>query len=520
MKVWSGSKAAGWLVEKTSGFLDTRLSRRSFVSKATLAGTAVAASGCAVITQPGSPFTYITNCGGGSLCRDGYTEFCCVINQGVNACPPGSIASGWWRADYSVFCNGTRYYIDCNDFGGGGPCRCGAGCNTRKVYCNHFRYGQCAQWIPGTGVIACRMVTCVPPFQIPELGCTPSGAVDNATAGHFTDCTPYAPPQLVDAPALPTVGAVVATTPGALLLAVRGSDGAVWQQSFDGSNWAPAWESLGGSASSNVSLVASGAADIHLAVRAADRSVAWQRQTAGVWGGWQSLGGVAASDVVLGFAGAGVDLVTRGTDKQLATKRFEGDSWSAWASLGGLGTSDPVMVSDGTKSVFFVRGYTGNTAEKVRDGGWSGWHDLSGVASSDPGAALTTGARHAFVRGSDYALYASHNQGGGWTHWEQFGTNATSDPVAVAEGDAVSVFVRAIDNTLSHRRWESGSWGPWESLGIVVKSNPAGVADAAGLWVFVQGTDDAVWWLLRTGGVWSAPAPLPGLTIAPVRGTS
>ena len=32
------------------------------------------------------------------LCTDGYTEFCCTINNGINACPPGSFAGGWWRA--------------------------------------------------------------------------------------------------------------------------------------------------------------------------------------------------------------------------------------------------------------------------------------------------------------------------------------------------------------------------------------------------------------------------------------
>ena len=31
----------------------------------------------------------------------------------MNACPPGTFAGGWWRADFSSFCNGTRYYIDC-----------------------------------------------------------------------------------------------------------------------------------------------------------------------------------------------------------------------------------------------------------------------------------------------------------------------------------------------------------------------------------------------------------------------
>jgi hypothetical protein len=188
-----GLAFADRLVERSSELLDANVSRRGFIAKATLTGSAVAAAGCVPVTQPGSPYTYITDCPGGALCRDGYTEFCCVINRGQNSCPPNSVPSGWWRADYSVYCNGTRYYIDCNDYSGGGPCRCSDGCNHRKVYCNHFRYGQCNQHIPGTGVIACRVVTCTPPYAIPGTNCVPSGAVDNATAGHNTDCSPYVP---------------------------------------------------------------------------------------------------------------------------------------------------------------------------------------------------------------------------------------------------------------------------------------------------------------------------------------
>jgi hypothetical protein len=190
-----GFAPASWLVEKTSTLLGAKISRRSFIARTTMLGTAVVASGCNVITQPGPPYTFVNQCGTGTLCRDGYTEFCCVINNGINACPPGTAAAGWWRADYSIFCSGTRYYIDCNDWkaGASGGCRCAAGCGTRKVYCNHFRYGQCNQWIGGTGVIACRMVVCTPPYLL-NIGCTPSGAVDNATAGHYADCARFTPP--------------------------------------------------------------------------------------------------------------------------------------------------------------------------------------------------------------------------------------------------------------------------------------------------------------------------------------
>src|SRR4029077_4203018 len=90
-----GVAFTNWLVNKTAGLLEKKSSRRGFLLGSAMVGSAVAVAGCAPGTQPGSPYNHITDCAGG-LCTDGYTEFCCTINNGVNACPPGSFAGGWW----------------------------------------------------------------------------------------------------------------------------------------------------------------------------------------------------------------------------------------------------------------------------------------------------------------------------------------------------------------------------------------------------------------------------------------
>ena len=80
-----------------------------------------------------------------------------------NQCPPGSLLGGWWKVDGSGFCNGPRYYMDCNapcggcGCGGSGVCSggcsgtgCGCAlgdCNNRKAGCIGFRYGQCNQQV-------------------------------------------------------------------------------------------------------------------------------------------------------------------------------------------------------------------------------------------------------------------------------------------------------------------------------------------------------------------------------------
>jgi len=200
-----GVAMSNWMVRRASSFLAARSSRRGFLVGAAVTGSALAASGVKFATQPGSAYAAITDCPPTSLCNDGYTEFCCTINQGQNTCPPGSFAGGWWRADFSSFCNGTRYYIDCmqdccgprrgDGFCSGCiACQCGAGCDTRKVYCNYFRYGQCHQEIAESGPIACRVVTCTPPYAT-DPSCSPVSAVDNSTAEHTAAClTPRLPP--------------------------------------------------------------------------------------------------------------------------------------------------------------------------------------------------------------------------------------------------------------------------------------------------------------------------------------
>ena len=198
-----------WLVRRTSSFLASRSSRRGFLIGSAVTGSAVTAAGVKFATRPGTAYAAITDCPPGSACLDGYTEFCCTINAGQNTCPPGSFAGGWWRADFSTFCNGTRYYIDCmqNCCGprrGDGfcsgcvECQCGGGCDKRKVYCNYFRYGQCHQEIAESGPIACRVVTCVPPYAT-DPSCTPVSAVDNATAEHTAACltTPAGIPTII-----------------------------------------------------------------------------------------------------------------------------------------------------------------------------------------------------------------------------------------------------------------------------------------------------------------------------------
>ena len=184
-----------------------RTSRRGFLSRATITATALTVAPVDYLLRPGTAYAAVCECAPGSacncsaLCCDGYTQFCCTINDGVNACPPGTFAGGWWKADGSEYCAGARYYIDCN---GKCSCGCSAGatcsscdgltcqcalsdCNNRHVGCTEFRYGQCHQEIGCAGRILCRVVSCTPPWQL-DSTCTTATFTDDYTANHFAPC--------------------------------------------------------------------------------------------------------------------------------------------------------------------------------------------------------------------------------------------------------------------------------------------------------------------------------------------
>jgi hypothetical protein len=186
------------LVETSATFLERRFSRRSALLRFAVAGSALSVAPLRYLLYPGTALAVVvpSSCSTGD-CTDGYTAFCCEINDGVNACPSGTFPGGWWKCtDYTghnlCAAEGVRYYVDCNRLPGyafPGGCRCaGNDCSSRRVDCNVFRYGQCNTQIEGTTEVVCRLVTCQNPGTIPSLNCGSSLKVDNGVCGHDVPC--------------------------------------------------------------------------------------------------------------------------------------------------------------------------------------------------------------------------------------------------------------------------------------------------------------------------------------------
>jgi hypothetical protein len=190
-----GARLAGAL----GGLLERRTSRRGALARGALVGSALAVAPIRYLVRPQNAWAVISpgNCPPGAKCNDGYTVFCCEIEQGQNHCPENTYVAGWWKCtDYtgSGLCHdqGYRYYLDCNRIPGQqfpGGCQCANGdCHRRRVDCNHFRYGQCNTQVHGTTEVVCRIVVCQHPAQVPGLNCNATEMVDDRTCVHEADC--------------------------------------------------------------------------------------------------------------------------------------------------------------------------------------------------------------------------------------------------------------------------------------------------------------------------------------------
>ncbi len=197
------------VLSRATDAVASRLDRRSFIARSALVGSALVTAPADLLLRPTSAYAAICTCLGqscdcGSLCCDGYTEFCCSI-YGVNLCPTGSLTGGWWKADGSSFCGGAaRYYMDCHKPCGtcscgssgicsgscnGTACGCGLGrCDYRKAGCTAFRYGNCSNSVACIGPIQCRVVTCTAPWVVDSSCSSTDVRTDNNTAGHNRPC--------------------------------------------------------------------------------------------------------------------------------------------------------------------------------------------------------------------------------------------------------------------------------------------------------------------------------------------
>ena len=480
-----------WLVSRTASMLDDATSRRSFLTKVAVAGSALALAPWRYLLRPDPAYAVVCGqCGGTGLCCDGYTEFCCVL-YGDNACPPGSFAGGWWKADGSTFCGGqARYYVDCHNecrrcgcSGGSGfcgqacvDCSCGcASCANRQNCCTNFRYGQCNQDISCVGPIACRVATCSPPY-LWDRSCTTLSLTDQRTVTHSAGC--LAEPGttwhswVAQGGVLRSAPAVASWGVNRLDVFVLGTNSEIWHKFFDYNRWS-GWSSLGAPPRAPGGILDPDEEDEEISDPAA---VSWGRNR--------------------------IDLFATGTSGRLWHKWWDGTRWLGWKDLGGDLAGPPAVSSWATNRLdVFAPGAEGDLQHIFWAGsGWSSWESLGGVIEGRP-AAVSWGPNRidVFVRGADDAMWHKWWDGLRWVGWKSLGGVLRSGPAAASwDQHRLDVFVRGTDDALWQRTWDGRQWVPWTPRGGVLRSDPATAGWGGNrIDVFVRGTDDQLWqnWL-------------------------
>jgi hypothetical protein len=186
------------LAQGAGALLARGTSRRGFLRRTALIGAAASVAPMRYLLRPEPAMAVVRpgNCGGGSKCADGFTEFCGSIRKDkANKCPANSYVAGWWKCSRyrgGKLCrkDGARFYVDCNRRPGRScGCKCGRNrCGFGRTCCNNFRYGQCNTQIGGVTEVVCRVVTCTRPWKIREFNCNRTLAKDNRTCGHEAAC--------------------------------------------------------------------------------------------------------------------------------------------------------------------------------------------------------------------------------------------------------------------------------------------------------------------------------------------
>ena len=225
---------------------------------------------------------------------------------------------------------------------------------------------------------------------------------------------------------------------------VRGSDGGLWQETWNGSTWS-SWASLGGLLTAAPSAVSWGS-----------NNGLWHRAWDGTsWGSWEPIGGVLTSGpAATALATNRLDVFMRGTDNGLWHAWWDGTRWS-WQALGGFLTSDPTAVAWGPNHLdVFARGTDNGLWHLWWDAttGWSSWQPLGGFLTSAPAtSSCAAGHLDVFATGTDASLYQI-GYNGSWGNWQRLGGYWASDPGAVCltGTTTVNLFERGPDAALWH----------------------------------------------------------------------
>lgn len=291
----------------------------------------------------------------------------------------------------------------------------------------------------------------------------------------------------------------VITHNGALNVFIRGGDGQIYNQYWNGTSWT-GFSSIGGNMASDPAVITIGAA-LNVFARGADNQIYHKYNNGSGWSGWASTGSstMRGNPKVVAH-GSEVDLFALGTDNQPYKKTWNGTGWGGWSSLGNYMDSSPAALSFNSELDVVMRGGDNQIYKDTWNGSsWSGFNTLgnpgSGGAAGNPDIMQFGNRFDIWTNTAQNHVYKRTWTGSSWTNWADMGSGFAGDVDAMQYNSDINVFVRGSDGHIYTRYYSanSQSWSSWTSLGGSIAGEPTAVQYGSELSVFATGTDSKVY---------------------------
>jgi len=511
--------------------------RRSFLARVTVGASALTVDPLRFLLEPVSAWDAV--CGSENTCGEGWSVFCCTINNGSNTCPSGSFVAGWWKSDNSSFCGGgPRYIIDCNQLANV-ACSCGCptnSCDNRRTCCNQFRYGQCHQEIVQYGPVRCRIVSCVPPWEV-DATCTTASATDNRTSDHNAPCNDYSPPKPPAPPppgAMPSSGPVAVNNDGRIEAFGIGAVGNMLQNCYQyeiGRGWS-VWGPIGGSwpVPTSISVGRNVSGSLQVFVRGADGHIrtTLQGPIGTGWSAFSSIGsGLVSAPAVARNLDGRLEVFAVGTDGKLkhSWQNTPGGSWFGFVDFGGSFSNEPAIGTTIDGRMFAVAvgtdGKLYGVAQTSPNGVWTPLVVIGGSHQGRPAIGRNRdGSLVIACLDSTGALVIYRQSGFGWIAAQTLATPMAQSVCMGANADGRLEAFSVDAAGVMHHAWQpspNGTFGGWSAYplpaGTSYAGPPAVIANPDGrLEVFARGADGHLWhdYQRSPNSSWAGPSHLSG----------
>jgi surface antigen len=254
---------------------------------------------------------------------------------------------------------------------------------------------------------------------------------------------------------------------------------------------------------------------LHVLVRGKDGRIYDQYWNGAGWTGYASIGGSMQGNPAVVSNGDALSVFAVGTDGRVYTKYNNGSGWTGWASLGGVTVrGSPRAIQYGGEVSVFVLGTDGHPYKNTwqSGSGWGGWTNMGNYMDSSPAPIQYGTELDVIMRGGDCAIYKNTWNGSGWGGFGSLGTCLAGNPDVISYGGQLDIWSNAPGNHIWKRTWNGSAWGSWTDMGGNYAGDPEVMQYGNDLEVFVRGTNAQMYtrFWSASGRYWSSWASLGG----------